>query len=373
MPAPIPENLMQTPFTQCYPKTVDEWVDVFGFALPLSFGDPEAEYHAVRNAAAVMEFSLLNKWDIQGPGALETVNKVYSRDVSALASGQIAYGVVTDDQGLMLDDCTINFYGPEHIRVYGVNPEVEASLRRNLTPGTTMTDLRADFGHMSVQGPKSREILQGMTTTDLSNAALPYYHFLTGVDLAGIPVQVSRMGFTAELGYEILVDADQAVALWDALFEAGRDYGLMAAGSATVMTARVEAGMMMGELEYDNTVTPYDCRLGWAVDLDKADFQGRAALITAKESSARTVVSIVLSGEGDFEGAPLMHDGNNVGHITMALPSPFLNGKFLGLCRLQRCAAKIGTVLALGGDHVGVTAEVVRTPVYDPERKRVRS
>ncbi len=373
MSAPIPANLKPTPFTQCYPQTVDEWVDVFGFAVPFSFGDPDAEYRAVRNAAAVMEFSMLSKWDIKGPGAIESVNRVYSRDVNKLNPGQIAYGVVTDEQGKMLDDCTLNVYSAEHVRMYGVNSQVEASLRANLSPDATLSDLRADFGHMSVQGPLSREILQSMTDTNLSNATLPYYHFLTDVEMAGVKVQVSRMGFTAELGYEILVETSQAKQFWNALFEAGEAYGLLAAGGATVMTARIEAGMMMGELDYDNTTTPYDCRLGWAVELDKDDFQGRSALVEAKETSTATVASIVLSDAGEFEGTPLMQEGKEVGRITMAVPSPHLGGKFLGLCRVQRSAAKAGSRLSLGGGHASVTAEVVKTPVYDPERIRVRS
>lgn len=373
MSAPIPNNLMSTQFTRSYPKTVQEWIDVFGFAIPVSFGDPEAEYNAVRNTAAVMEFSLLNKWDLRGPSAIETVNKVFSRDVSKLSPGQIAYGVVTDEQGMMLEDCIVNVYGPEHILVYGVIPEVEASLRANISAGTSLRDLRSEFGHLSIQGPRSRQILQLMTATDLSNNALPYYRFLTDIELSGIPVQISRMGYTAELGYEVLVNTNDAEQFWNALFDAGREHGLTAAGASTVMTARVEAGMMMGDLDYDNTVTPYDCRLGWTVDLNKEDFQGRNALSEAKESSTMTVVSIALSTEGEFEGATLMLGGDEVGHITMALPSPYLGGKLLGMCRLQRAAAEPGTVLRLAGDSADVRAEVLRTPVYDPERKRVHS
>lgn len=373
MSKPVPTNLTPTPFAECYPDTVEDWEDVFGFAMPVSFGNDEAEYNAVRNGAAAMEFSLLSKWDLQGPGAIDTVNKVFTRDVSKLKPGQIAYGAVTNDQGKMLDDCTVCVYGPEHVRVFGVAPEVEASLQANLPGDTSLADLRPELAQLSVQGPNSRKILQAMTDTDLSNAALPYYHFLTDISLAGINTQVSRMGFTAELGFEILMDVGEARTFWDALFDAGRDHGLLPGSSSTVMTVRLEAGMMMGGLEYDDTVTPFDCRLGWAVDLDKDDFQGRDALVKAKDNSKVTVVSVVVSDGEAYFGESVSLDGDEVGTITMAFPSPYLNGKVLGLCRLERRAAKAGTILNLTGENEGITAEVVKMPVYDPERKRVRS
>ena len=186
-----------------------------------------------------------------------------------------------------------------------------------------------------MQGPKSREILQRLTGTDLSDAALPYYSFLTGVEMAGIPAQVSRIGYTAELGFEVLVAADRAVPFWDALFEAGSGDGLLPAGAAAVMMCRIEAGMIMGELEYDETMTPYECRMGWAVDLGKEEFQGKSALARARDSPSVDVVSVVLSGEGEYDGAPLTVDGERVGHVTMAVPSPHLGGRFLGLARVD--------------------------------------
>ena len=365
------QGLKRTPFTDAYPHGVAEWIDVFGYATPVTWGDPGAEYDAVRNNAAAMDFSMLLKWDVRGPTAVDVVNRVFSRDVARQKPGRISYGVVTSDSGTMVDDCTVFVHGPEHVRMFGANPRVGEFLVAQAPESVTVTQRRDDLADLSVQGPKSREILQRLTGTDLSNAALPYYSFVTGIELAGIPAQISRIGYTGELGFEVLVAADRAVPFWDALFEAGSGDGLVPAGAATVMMCRIEAGMIMGELEYDETVTPYECRMGWAVDLRKMEFQGRSALARAKDEPRLDVVSVVLSDEGEYDGAPLTVAGERIGHVTMAIPSPYLDGRILGLARIDVKHAAPGSVLDVGADG-DRTATIVPMPVYDPERTRVR-
>ena len=365
------EGLKRTPFTGAYPDGVTDWIDVFGYATPVTWGDPGSEYDAVRNAAAAMEFSMLAKWDVRGPTAVDVVDRVFSRDVARLRPGRIRYGVVTSEAGTMVDDCTVFLHGPEHVRMFGGNPLVGEFLAAEAPGDVTVTQRRDDLAQLSVQGPKSREILQRLTGADLSNAALPYYSFVAGVEMAGIPAQVGRIGFTGELGFEVLVAADRAVPLWDALFEAGRPDGLLPAGAAAVMMCRIEAGMIMGELEYDETMTPWECRMGWAVDLGKETFQGKSALARTRDNPSVDVVSVVFSGEGEYDGVPLTVDGEQVGHVTMAIPSPHLGGRFLGLARVGVKHTAPGSVLdvGVGGDR---TATIMQMPLYDPERTRVR-
>ena len=141
------------------------------------------------------------------------------------------------------------------------------------------------------------------------------------------------------------------------------------------MMARIEAGMVMGEVEYDHTVTPFECRMGWAVDLDKGDFLGRDALVAKKDTADGRVVTVRISGEADgMDGSALLLDGREVGFVTMAVPSPLLDGATLGMARVQRDASAVGTRLTTT-DPAGSSrsVEVVATPVYDPERVRVRS
>ena len=366
------QDLKRTPFTDAYPDGVTEWIDVFGYATPVTWGDPGVEYDAVRNRAAAMDFSMLLKWDIRGPSAVDVVNRVFSRDVGRQKPGRISYGVVTSEAGTMVDDCTVFLHDPEHVRVFGANPLVGELLGARAPEDVSVTQLRDDLADLSVQGPKSREILQRLTGADLSDTALPYYSFVTGVEMAGIPAQVSRIGYTGELGFEVLVAADRAVPFWDALFEAGGGDGLLPAGAAAVMMCRIEAGMIMGELEYDETMTPWECRMGWAVDLGKDEFQGKAALARTRDRPTVDVVSVVFSDDGEYDGAALSVDGDRVGHVTMAVPSPHLGGTVLGLARIGVEHTAPGSVLEVGVDGTA-TATIVPMPVYDPDRTRVRS
>lgn len=366
----MPTDLMATPFASSYPDGVVEWIDVFGFAVPLTWGDPGAEYNAVRNHAAAMEFSMLHKWQVEGDGALETVNRVFSRDVSKKIHGKISYGVVVSENGKMVDDCTVFIYGADRVLVFGGNPQAGAILTEHASAGVSVTDRQHELAQLSVQGPASREILQKLTDSELSKEGLPYYTFLDGVSFGGgVTGQISRIGFTGELGYEILLPVAHAPAFWDRLFDAGTPHGLLPAGAAAVMMCRIEAGMIMGEVEYDHTMTPYDCRMGWAVDLKKPDFRGRAALETAKDQPSFDIVSVVMDEEGEFDGATLRKDGTEIGHITMAVPSPLLEGKFLGLARVRFGSVAPGDSVSANGSP----ATIMATPVFDPDRIRVRS
>jgi glycine cleavage system aminomethyltransferase T len=371
----IPISLKPTPFSPRYAGRAEEWIDVYDHAVPLTLGDPADEYAAIRNAAGATEYSMLYKWHIEGPAAVATADAVLSRNVRALRPGRLAYGVVVDADGMMLDDVTVAVLGPGHVVVTGGNPATRQQLAGHAPAGTAVTERRDEFAVLSLQGPRSREILQRITSCDLSNLAFPYYTFRTGVSLAGIPAQVNRVGFTAELGYELQVPRSRALDLWDAVFEAGAGRGLLPFGAAALMMCRVEAGMIMGNLEYDCTVTPFECRMGWAVDFDKGPFHGRDALLAKKDTVAGRVVSVEVSAEPETaEDARLYLDNRDIGYVTMAVRSPHLDGATLGLARVHRDGAKTGTVLtAVTAGCTLASASVRPTPVYDPERTRVRA
>ena len=368
-----PDNLKPTPFLPFYRDGVLDWIDVLGFAMPATWGDVPGEYGAIRNAVAAIEFSVLLKYDVKGPGAVATVDAVFSRDVAGMAAGKIAYGVIVTDEGYMIDDCTVFVHGPEHVQVIGGSEHIGASLHRAARPGTVIAERRDELAQLAVQGPNSRALLQRLTAADLSSKALPYYNFITGVEVAGIAAQVSRLGFTGELGYEVIIPVDRAADLWAALTKEGRDLGFRAAGGAALMTARMEAGLLMSGLDYGPDTTPWECRMGWALALEKAEFQGKDALIALKDKVRTRVVTIVLDPtDVDLEGATLQLDGRPVGTIIMALPSPDLDGKIISMVTVDVDASRTGTKLAVA-EHPGLVADVVSTPVYDPERSRARS
>ncbi|CAL9624842.1 Sarcosine oxidase subunit alpha [Streptomyces sp. enrichment culture] len=371
----IPEGLNITPFSPRYADRVEEWIDIYGNAVPLAIGDPVEEYQAIRTAVGASEYSMLYKWHVEGADAVTTVDAVFSRSVSGIGAGRLAYGVVVDGEGMMLDDVTVAVIAPDHVVVTGGNPATQQSLARHAPAGTTVTERREESAVLTLQGPRSRDVLRRLTHVDVSNAAFPYYTFLPKAMVADVPAQISRLGFTAELGYEIQVPRERALELWDAAFKAGADFGIKPFGAMALMTCRTEAGMIMGELEYDNTVTPFECRMGWALDFDKGPFQGRDALLAKKDSVTGRVVSVVVdTGPETAEGARLELDGRDVGHVTMAVPSPALDGATLGLARVHRDAVKSGTALtAVTADGSKADATVRPTPVYDPERARVRA
>jgi aminomethyltransferase len=373
----IPQNLRPTPFSPRYADAVEEWIDVYGHAVPLFLGDPgdPEEYAAIRTAAGFSEYSMLYKWFVEGQDAVAVVDAVFSRNVSTQPVGRIAYGVVTDADGLMVDDVTVSMLSSDQVLVVGGNPTTRKLLVDAAGDGAGVTERRDESAVLTLQGPRSREVLARLTDADVSTEAFPYYTFRTDLTVAGVPAQVNRVGFTAELGYEIVVPREHALTLWDAVRDAGADLGARPFGAAALMMCRVEAGMIMGGLEYDHTVTPYECRMGWALDFDKGPWLGRDALLAKKGTVRGRVVTVQVDAEPEAaEGARLLLDGTDVGHVTMAVPSPHLGGATLAMARVDQDAAKAGTSLTIAGAGGATAPAVVRpTPVYDPERTRVRS
>jgi aminomethyltransferase len=363
--------------TAFYPRLkalTDQWMDLFGYWAPSVVTDTQEEYRAVREAAGLMDFTMLRKVDLDGEGALELVNSVVTRDVSKLTPGRIAYGALTDEDGKMVDDCTTMMRAADRVRFCGANDrDYEIFTAKAEGTGVRVREFTDDMPHLCVQGPKSRELLQGMTDADLSGQAFPYYTFREDVQIAGVPVFMTRLGYTAELGYELWVERDRALELWDALLESGEPQGLRVIGMTALDLFRIEGGFIIGGIEYDSTVSPYECGLGWSVELDKGDFQGRQALTRDKEAAELRLTSVVLEEGGDeASGAGLSADGEEVGLVTQAVESPYLGGKTLGLAKVRREAKEAGRRVEAQVGGQSVAGEIVSHPVYDPERRRAK-
>src|SRR3954452_5182957 len=201
-----------------------------------------------------------------------------TRDVSQLTPGHIAYGALTDEDGKMIDDCTSMMRSPDKIRFCGANDRDYEIFSEKAPESITVREFTDAMPHLCLQGPKSREMLQGLASQDLSNEAFPYYTFREDVEIAGIPIFMTRLGYTAELGYELWVDRERSLDLWDALVDAGAPAGMRVIGMTALDLFRIEGGFIIGGVEYDPTVSPYECGLGWAVSLDKKTVRGRAGL-----------------------------------------------------------------------------------------------
>ena len=363
--------------TAFYPRLkalTDDWMDLFGYWAPTEVTDTQEEYRAVRETAGLMDFTMLRKVDLDGPGALELVNSIVTRDVSKLTPGHIAYGALADDDGKMVDDCTTMMRSAGSVRFCGANDR-DYDIFSAAAAGTDIEvrELTDDMPHLCLQGPKSREILQGMTSSDLSNAAFPYYTFREDVEIAGVPIFMTRLGYTAELGYELWVDRDRAFEVWDALIEAGEPQGMKVIGMVALDLFRIEGGFIIGGIEYDPTVSPYECGLGWSVELDKGEFQGKAGLAADREETQLRLTSVVLEGGGDeASGASLWVDEQEVGLVTQAVVSPYLGGQTLGLAKIRKDLKEPGQRVVAQVGEKQISGEVVSHPVYDPERRRAK-
>jgi len=364
----------ETAFHPRLAALTDEWMDLFGYWAPSVVTDTQEEYRAVRETAGLMDFTMLRKVDLDGPGALDLVNGIVTRDVSTLTPGKIAYGALCDEHGKMVDDCTVLMRSPDSVRFCGASDrdyEIFAAAAEGT--GIVVREHTDATPHLCLQGPSSREILQSLTTSDLSNAAFRYYTFRDDAEIAGIPVFLTRLGYTAELGYELWVERDRALDLWDALLKAGASKGMKVIGMVALDLFRIEGGFIIGGVEYDPAVSPFECGLGWSVSLDKGDFQGRAGLERDRDATTVRLTSVELeSGGDDASGAPILFGGEEVGLVTQAVVSPYLSGRTLGLAKIRKDLNVAGMRIAarVGGELV--PGEVVAHPVYDPQRKRAK-
>src|SRR3984893_17972421 len=365
----------ETAFHPRLKALTDQWMDLFGYWAPSVVTDTLEEYRAVRESAGLMDFSMLRKYDIDGRGALEGINRLVTRDVAKLPTGHIAYGALCNEQGKMVDDCTVMVRTTERVRFCGANDKDREYLQHAAAKsGATAVDITDDIGHLCLQGPKSREWLQERADRDLSRDAFPYYTFKDEVVIAGIPAFMTRLGYTAELGYELWVGRDRALECWDKLTEALAPKGMKVVGMTALDLLRIEGGFIIGGVEYNETVSPYECGLGWAVKLEKGEFQGRQVIERDRDASTVRLTSVVLeSGADAASGAALYVDGNQEGTGTQAVSWSFLGGKTLGLAKIRKDLAKPSTAVSaeIGGRKVA--GEVVRHPAYEPERKKVKS
>jgi glycine cleavage system T protein (aminomethyltransferase) len=367
-------NSRETAFQPRLAGMTDQWMDLFGYLAPSVVSTTPEEYRACRETAALMDFSMLRKVDIEGPGAVEFMNVIVARDLSRVPTGRIAYGALTDEHGKMIDDCTCMIRSPDAVRFCGANDrDYELFSDRSAGTGITVSEMTEALPHLCLQGPESRDILRRLTDADISGEAFPYYTFREDVEVAGIPVFMTRLGYTAELGFELWVERARCLELWDALIEAGTPAGMRVIGMDALDLFRIEGGFIIGGVEYDPTVSPYECGLGWSVDFGKDSLPARDELLHDRDATRMRLASVVLeSGGAGATGATLESGGSEIGFVTQAVVSPHLDGATLGLAKVDRDSAEPGTPIQARLDGAAVAGEVVRHPVYDPERRRAK-
>jgi aminomethyltransferase len=395
-------QLKRTPFHAriaplCMPQNWRRWggcITVGSYDLGL-----DREYWAIRDAAALIDVSPLMKYLVEGADAARLLDRIITRDMRKLAIGQVYYTGWCDDEGKLLDDGTVTRLAEQSFRLTAAEPSLRWLHMNAVGMQVTITEITEQTAALSLQGPKSRAILNRCCETPLDG--LKFFRMAQN-RLQGRPVSISRTGYTGDLGYEIWMDAADALPVWDAIMAAGADYGLVPCGILAMDMARVEAGLFMLDVDYTaanhawiagQKSSPFEMGLGWTVALDKPGyFVGRRALEReSREGSAWKLVGLEVDWEGleqvygsvglppQIPGTavrgslPVMRDGRQVGYASTSTWSPVLK-KYIALVHLERPHYEPGTRV-----EIEITAEhqrryapgtVVALPFYDPPWKK---
>lgn len=336
------------------------------------FGDLGAEYAAVRDDVAVWDVSPLNKWDVRGPDALRAAQYVFSNDVMTLEPGQARYGAFLDADGLMVDDGTVFNTGREGHCWVMTNGKDHQDYFGELVKGFDVGFewIAPRMPHLGVIGPRSRELVQGLTGADVGG--LKYFRFLPEpVEVGGVPVVLSRTGFGGELGFELfLTDPGDAPALWNAVVGAGATpFGVEA-----IEILRIEAGLIVTDYDYEaHQRSPYDFNLDRLVALDAGvEFAGRDRLREVAADPPNRFVTLKVEGEAlPGYGAAVTRDGEEIGVLTSPTDSPRY-GK-IGLAVIRSGHAAPGTPVEVAVEDGVATAAVDVLPIYDTNKQRPRA
>ena len=360
----------------------------------------EREYHAIRNSAALLDVSPLFKYHLEGPDAARLLDRVITRDVEKMPVGTVLYTTWCDGEGKVIDDGTVARLDEDRFRMTAADPNYRWLGDNARGLNVTIEDVSDCVAALALQGPNARVILEHAAQQDL--ASLRYFR-LTTATIRGVPVTITRTGYTGDLGYEVWMPWDQGLPVWDALMEQGADYGITPAGMLALDMARIEAGLLLLDVDYTSSrrafieqqkSTPHELSLEWSVALSKESFNGhRAIRVEAARGPEWRFVGIEVewpsleAAFAEFGLAPRLpaqavrtsvplYDTNSaqqVGYASSSCWSPLLK-RYLALAHVEARYAEVDTPL-----HMEITVEHHRKPVaalvralpfFNPPRKR---
>ena len=364
-------RLRRTPYFEATQRYDPKGFTVYNHMLfPIRYDDLEVEYEALLNDVTVWDVSVERQVEITGPDAFTFTNMLTPRDLHQCAVGQGKYVVITADDGGIINDPVLLRLAENHfwlaladsdVLLWARGVAVGSGLKVNIT--------EPDVSPMQIQGPKSKEVVHKLFGDKVLDLA---YYFFLETKLDGIPVIVTRTGWSAEIGYEVyLRDGSRGVELWERVMDAGKPYNIRPTGPSDIR--RVEAGILNWGADITLEDTPYHVGLGWLVDEDKeADYLGKEALKRVKaEGVKRKLVGVEIGGERiEFNPAkwPVGAGGATVGYITSAIYSPRL-AKNIGFAMVPSEHARLGAALTVCIPGVGDReATVVKRPFVDPKK-----
>jgi aminomethyltransferase len=357
----------------------------------------EHEYNAIRNAAALIDISPLYKYLITGKDATKLVNRVITRDIRKVAAGQVIYCCWCDEQGKVIDDGTVTRLEENKYRWTAADPSLRWFRQNGTNMDVQVEDISEKVAALALQGPTSGSLLKSVADADIAN--LKYFRVTRG-KIAGIPVDISRTGYTGDLGYEIWVPWNDAVKVWDAVMETGKRFDIHAAGMLALDVARVEAGLLLIEVDYTSSkkaliasqkYSPYELGFAKMVHLNKENFIGKAALEQdQKQGVARQFVGLEIDwteveeryekfgltpaapSQASRVAVPVYCGEKQVGKATSTTWSPVLK-KMIALASVETSHCKLGTRLqieiTIEAIRQKVTAKIVKMPFFNPARK----
>ena len=357
----------------------------------------EHEYNAIRNAAALIDISPLFKYSIAGPDAARLVDRVITRDVSTMEVGRVFYTPWCDEDGFVIDDGTVARLTETTFRLTSADPTLRWLVQNARGCDVTIEDVSEKTAALALQGPRSADVLRACASADIDR--LRYFGVTTGT-IRGIHVEISRTGYTGDLGYEVWVDAPAALQVWDAVITAGQAMDIKPAGMLALDVARVEAGLVLADVDYVGSrkaltdaqkYTPYEMGLGRLVDLRKASFIGKAVLLDEQARGPRRVIvglevdwtevealyeryelPPVAPAAASRSAVPVRRNGRQVGRATTTAWSPTLK-RLIALATVDAPHFTIGTAvqieITVEGTRHFVGATVVPTPFFHPPRK----
>jgi aminomethyltransferase len=391
---PVGTALHERTFALCQSLNYREWSGYY--TVSVYEVHHEHEYNAIRNACALIDITPLYKYLVSGKDATKLVNRVITRDINKVAVGQVIYCCWCDEQGKVIDDGTITRLQENQYRWTAADPSLRWFRQNGLNLSVQVEDVSEKVAALALQGPTSGKLLKSVAEAEIAN--LKYFR-MTSAKIAGVPVDISRTGYTGDLGYEIWVAWSDAVRVWDAFIEKGKQFDIHPAGMLALDVARIEAGLLLIEVDYISSkkalipsqkYSPYELGFGKMVHLEKENFVGKAVLeCDHQKGAARQLVGLELDWTevearydkfGLTPAAPTqasrvavpVYRGKQVGKATSTTWSPVLK-KMIALASIESPHAQLGTKLqmeiTIEAIRQKVTAKVVKLPFFSPPRK----
>ncbi len=357
------------------------------------------EYFAIRTKAGLLDVSPLKKYIVEGKDAQKLLDNIVTRNIEICKIGQVMYTPWCDENGKIIDDGTVQRFSENKFRITSAEPNLEWIESNSTGMDVSIVDDSYSTAALALQGPNSRAILNAISSEDINSLK---FFWMMDTKLGGIPVSISRTGYTGDLGYEIWMNPDNALAVWDLLIDKGSNFGITPVGLHALDISRIEAGLILLDVDYISSrhaiiesrkSSPYELGLGWTVKLKKNNFIGKGAL--CREENNRTDWNFVgieiqwteleklyrqvglppdLPSKAWRTSVPLYNKQNQqVGYATSGTWSPILK-RYIALAHIKSKYARVGAELMfeLKVEHLRklTKAVVVKIPFFDPERKR---